>query len=274
MKFRNLLTAEYIASENNTTGEYRIMGKQTFAQLKASARKNLLGHYSTVIAALLITELILFLINMPFSKMIREGATYMVPSRMLFGIVGIFFVSLVGVLLGAGTTHIHLKIGRGQEANLSDLLYPFKNRPDRYIGYGALIFAIFVLTMLPGSICMGIASAMPDTGSLYIVLTIVAIALMIAGGIVDLIIVLSWALTIFLLLDHSELRVREAMRQSSRLMRGNRWRMFLLYLSFVGWLLLSILSFFIGLLWIMPYLTQTLVSFYFEVKTGDGVNVI
>ena len=52
------------------------------------------------------------------------------------------------------------------------------------------------------------------------------------------------------------------MKQSKNLMRGNKWRLFLLYLSFLGWLIFSVLTFGIGLLWIIPYITQTLVWFY------------
>ena len=41
-------------------------------------------------------------------------------------------------------------------------------------------------------------------------------------------------------------------------------RYFLLELSFIGWSLLGLLTLGIGLLWILPYITQTNTQFYLD----------
>ena len=38
------------------------------------------------------------------------------------------------------------------------------------------------------------------------------------------------------------------------MMKGRKMDFFLLMLSFTGWTILSILTFFVGFLWLMPYL--------------------
>ena len=78
-----------------------------------------------------------------------------------------------------------------------------------------------------------------------------------------------YAMVFYLLIDHPEMKPAAAFRESSRLMKGNRMRLFLLHCSFLGWLLLGICSCFIGFLWIEPYFEQTCVSFYFEL-TGEN----
>jgi uncharacterized membrane protein len=50
------------------------------------------------------------------------------------------------------------------------------------------------------------------------------------------------------------------------MMRGQKWKYFLLYLSFIGWYLLCILTLFIGLLWLMPYIYTTQASFYEDLR--------
>ena len=85
-------------------------------------------------------------------------------------------------------------------------------------------------------------------------------------GLLLIVLILAWALTPYLLLDYPGLRVQDAMKQSKKLMRGNKWRLFLLYLSFLGWLIFSVLTFGIGLLWIVPYMEMTIITFYRELR--------
>lgn len=47
---------------------------------------------------------------------------------------------------------------------------------------------------------------------------------------------------------------------------GYKIRLLLLELSFVGWWIMSILTFGIGVLWIYPYQQVTRANFYLEIK--------
>jgi len=46
---------------------------------------------------------------------------------------------------------------------------------------------------------------------------------------------LSYALTFFLMADRPGLKGMEALKESERLMKGNRWKLFCLFLRFIGW---------------------------------------
>lgn len=239
---------------------------KTNKRLKAAARGNLLGHYRTVVAALFLTALFSLLLNIPFSNMMRQGFSFGVYSRVLTGLVGSVIVSLISFLLSAGISRIHLQLARGQETALREILYPFRNRPDKYFGYGLLLTVVCILCELPGSICLvPVLSGTAELSSLgvagWTVLTVVLCAI---GILVLILIALSWSMTAFLLLDNSELRVADAIRESCRITKGKKRRLFLLYLSFAAWVLFSILSLMIGLLWILPYLTQSKACFYLD----------
>ena len=76
----------------------------------------------------------------------------------------------------------------------------------------------------------------------------------------------SYALTPFILTDKPELSANEAIELSMKMMDGHKHDLFVLYLSFFGWYLLSFLTLCIGILWVVPYQYTTMVAFYEDIK--------
>lgn len=76
----------------------------------------------------------------------------------------------------------------------------------------------------------------------------------------------SYSMMHFVMAENPDMRANEAIRESKRLMKGNKWRLFCLELSFLGWQLLAI--FFtagIGLLWVVPYMQAAYAAFYRDI---------
>lgn len=239
--------------------------KTPFSQLKENARERLLGNYGSIILAFLLTEIIAMILNAPFQQMMEEGTIVMNVPRMLMAGLGMIIVSLVTVIISTGYNYMHLKLARGQRPRVSDLFYAFKNRPDRYIGYAIFLTFISLLCILPGAICLGFAAAAGTDSIRNLTMLITGIVLLCIGCIILIILMFAWAFSIFLLLDDPSLSVMAAFKESSRLMKGNKLRLFALELSFLGWAILGLLSFMIGFLWISPYLNQTIIQFYLDV---------
>ncbi len=76
--------------------------------------------------------------------------------------------------------------------------------------------------------------------------------------------------TFLILVDDKNIDAMEAIERSKEMMRGHKMNYFLLGLSFIGWEILSILSCFIGFLWLSPYMGVTYVKFYEELKKEEG----
>lgn len=74
--------------------------------------------------------------------------------------------------------------------------------------------------------------------------------------------------------DNPELGPRECLIRSEALMYGHKMDLFILHLSFIGWILLGILSLGIGLLWVAPWTEMAQVKFYEELKAEHGNNPI
>lgn len=77
---------------------------------------------------------------------------------------------------------------------------------------------------------------------------------------------LSYSMTGYILLDNPEMSNNAAIEESMRMMDGHKWQLFKLILSFIGWILLSIITLGIALIWVVPYMQSTLARFYTELK--------
>lgn len=76
----------------------------------------------------------------------------------------------------------------------------------------------------------------------------------------------SYAMTPYILRDRPDLKYNGAIELSMAMMRGHKADLFWLYLSFIGWFLLCILTLGIGSFWLGPYVQSTVANFYEEVK--------
>ncbi len=76
----------------------------------------------------------------------------------------------------------------------------------------------------------------------------------------------SYAMTNYILVDNPELSANEAIERSMAMMRGHKFDLFYLYLSFIGWYILGLFTLGIGYLWLQPYVLTAQASFYRDVK--------
>ena len=77
---------------------------------------------------------------------------------------------------------------------------------------------------------------------------------------------LSLFLTPYLLKDYPKMSAVQVLRLSHKMMQGHKMQLFMLQLSFIGWILLNILTLGIGSLWLTPYMLATCAAFYQDVK--------
>ena len=79
----------------------------------------------------------------------------------------------------------------------------------------------------------------------------------------------SYAMTPYILKDNPEMKNNAAIEESMRMMDGHKLELFLLDLSFIGWVILSILTCCIGFLWLVPYMNMARVNFYEDLKKAS-----
>lgn len=76
----------------------------------------------------------------------------------------------------------------------------------------------------------------------------------------------SYAMTSYILAEYPELTAGEAIERSKAMMYGNRWRLFCMQFSFIGWDILCMFTLGIGNLWLLPYKHAATGAFYREIS--------
>ncbi len=76
-----------------------------------------------------------------------------------------------------------------------------------------------------------------------------------------------YSMALYVLIDNPELGALECLRRSKEMMRGNKFKLFVLELSFIGWILLATIP--LVNIYVMPYMETTVCNFYNAVS-GKG----
>lgn len=66
--------------------------------------------------------------------------------------------------------------------------------------------------------------------------------------------------------DHPEYSWKRCLDESQAMMKGYKWKLFCLDLSFIGWNIVGMLCFMVGMYWVLPYTKAAQVCFYEELK--------
>ena len=160
-----------------------------------------------------------------------------------FPTVVVLFVSIVcgllTVVLSAGEYLYHLGIRRGAEM-------PYVTLFDGFAFAGKIILLSIVQ---------------------YIFIFLWTLLLVIPG----IVATYRYRFAILNLCENPEIGVMEAINMSKEQTRGFKWQLFVLDLSFIGWSLLAGLTLGILNIWLAPYMAQSNIAFFQEIKKFKGV---
>lgn len=80
----------------------------------------------------------------------------------------------------------------------------------------------------------------------------------------------SYAMTPYIMMEKPDMGINDAITKSRQMMNGHKWQLFCLDLSFTGWMLLSIFTLGIALIWVWPYYSTARAAFFKEIKKGSA----
>src|SRR5699024_5061672 len=172
----------------------------------------------------------------------------------------IYIVNLFVSLLQAGNMKMHLNINRKEAFELKDLILPFTMQPDRFLTVNLILLLAEVLPSLPLTVLSYRTETME---SLFF-----SLAASLVQSLIGLILSLFFGLSNYLLLDNPEMGAIESLKISFRLMKGNKGRYFYITLSFIPLTIACVFTCYIGLLWLHPYIADTMAHSYIA-STGE-----
>jgi uncharacterized membrane protein len=83
---------------------------------------------------------------------------------------------------------------------------------------------------------------------------------------------LGYSMAFNIMYDNPEIKPLEAIKRSQIMMKGYKGKLFLLELSFIGWMILAAIPFGLGFLWLYPYMNLSLANFYENLKRNQENN--
>ena len=210
---------------------------QLNSELRAQARERLEGQWGTFVLMTFLFYVIQALLQIPGSvgdlfKVLSPENALTSESLSTLSVL----LTLLALPLSWGLTVSLLRNHREESVDLENLFDGF--RKGRYTRVFCALFLVQLFTFLWA-------------------------LLLIIPGIIK---AFSYALTPYILLDEPELTARQAITRSCEIMQGRRWKLFCLYLSFIGWGILCLLTFGIGFLWLVPYMNASVAAFYEDAR--------
>lgn len=77
----------------------------------------------------------------------------------------------------------------------------------------------------------------------------------------------AYSMAYYIKADHPDCDWKECINASREMMKGHKWELFVLDLSFIGWYIVGALCLGVGTLWVIPYHTAARSIFYAELAT-------
>lgn len=249
------------------------------AELKYLARGQMGGRFGLLIGAALIPLLISFFL-----------LQLILTSNFVINYVLTFAAQLLLSVLSAGASLIYLKSACSMPAQISDLLYGYKNHLKTALKIGLLFVVIDSICMIPCDIMdVTVLSAIQLTppeiteattlnemmefysvfysvmGSYYL--------LALSGSLVAFLLKLVFVPAYYVMLDFPEWGAMKVLKTSVEIMRGNKLRYVLLQLSFLPMLILSVFTCGLTMIWVSPYIHMTNTNFYLDVMAVRNRNI-
>lgn len=166
-----------------------------------------------------------------------------------------------------GITLFYLNTACGRPAVTANLFYGFKYLFKKSLGISAVLILLNTACTLPFDICYFLLRS--GKGFDAITMAILCIVLMVIGMCIYIPLSLGLSQAYYLLLDFPQYSAMELMKLSFRIMKGHKWELFCLQMSFLPLGFLCLLSFGIGTLWLVPYMNMTQTLYFLDLMQNE-----
>ncbi|MEO0510595.1 MAG: DUF975 family protein [Verrucomicrobiota bacterium] len=226
-------------------------GKTPNRQLRAQARQSLSGNWLLAALGLFLWQIVL-------------GATNIVP------LLGPLIQLAISGAMMLGLYGFFIHMSRGGGADIGELFQGFSQfwpMMGVYLLTGFIVVVASLASAAPGIALLVSLEANSPVPIEQDPMFIVAVLLLAVPTIlVSTWLTLRYSLVYFIAFDEPGLGVMATIRQSVLMMKGQKMKLFFLGLSFIGWFVLGLLAFFIGLFFSFAYMFSAFTAFYEDLR--------
>ena len=165
---------------------------------------------------------------------IPELLSYIDPESATIAILIPIISLVITGPLAIGQSRFFINLANRENPKFSDLWFGFNN----------ILRSVGVTLLVGVAVCIG------------------TILFIIPGIIVSFM----YSQVYYIMAENPDISVLDCLRESARIMKGHKMELFILELSFLGWIILTALTCGIAGLYVLPYYSATLANFYLEIK--------
>lgn len=241
-------------------------------ELKNAAKDKLDGKYGKAMLLFLLSSLISGTVSLCVNSVatttmnsVFNQSGSMTAANMVslaFDVI-LVFANIICAVMNAGIALYFLSMACNRHASVGSLFYGFKNESKKALTIAAALILCQVICLWPCQYCLQFALGTADS-RLKRLLLLCAVAAIVVGLCIYIPVSLGIALSFYLMFDFPENSGKETLALCWRIMKGHRLRLFSLQLSFLPLILLCVLSFGIGFLWLEPYMELTYTYFFLD----------
>lgn len=235
--------------------------KRSSAELKSFARSRLQGHYTIAVEIILSYFALIFFLNW-------IGLLFF-PLNLNFSfidMIGNMALSILSSMLSIGVSYCFLALNRGWQVRISDLFLAFRYHSDKALCISLFYMIASSLIQFPVNILYSLSLLSGDYFSNHVFFTVIILFTVIVCFVLSIILWLNISMCYYIYMDHPDLHTSQIIKMSFQMMRGNKMRYFYVNISFFGMILLSMITCFIGMIWVLPYISSTTAAFYQELN--------
>lgn len=253
-------------------------------ELKYLARVQTGQHMGILAGSILLKLLITFMSIYLISALIPAHTT----TGYILNYITTFLAQVAVSLLTVGSSLIYLKTACNMPAAIADLFCGFQQNTAKILKIGAVIAIINSICMIPLDIASvqysDIINSIPlfqlsrgefaldnheliETYNVFYSASMKFYLIMLICTVVSTVLTLPFFPAFFMVLDFPDLSASAILKKCFEVMTGNKFRLFMLYLSFVPSFLLSIFTCGITLIWVLPYMSMAETNFYLDLMS-------
>lgn len=245
-------------------------------ELKKKAKENLRGNWGKSIAVMVV-YILMTQLGLIFDLATGGGQ---IGSTFFENLWALF--AMGALTLGICMYNISLSRGNGR---FGQLFEGFKIYP-KSLGAWILRLLIALISAIGISILtiisiVGLAANFVNYsmntsifGGFGTAISIIGVVIAIILIVIGIILSYMYSQVFFILAESPNKRVIECFKESKLIMKHNKFRYFVLQLSFIWWYLLCGVTMGLAFIWVGPYISQTMTMFYFDVKKKEVKNEV
>jgi uncharacterized membrane protein len=267
-------------------------------ELKYLARMQMGQHMGILIGSALLNTVISYVVVDIVSSLVPTSTTV----GYILNYIVTFIAQVLVSVLDLGLIFIYMKSACNIKSHVKDLFFGYQHHFSRAVKIGLILVLINSICMIPmeiatiqfvnildnnaffnsfsssglGEYMIGGGAQSYDLAESYSVLTSSMMKyymIMLVCSLVSFVLTLPFFPAYYMLLDFPNQSVTQILKKCFYVMHGNVFRLLWMYMSFVPLMLLSVFTFGIGLIWVIPYMKMTAANFYLDMMSVRNRNM-